>query len=218
MNILNKNNYSFLLNVVAPIKQKQNQNNEKKMRKRNTFNTNSIGFQSYKPINKDPKKQNILNSLNKLNHTNFLKNENFNKTNQTANPKFHRKNPIAQTLKDIGLNRRAATAKQDPPQKISKKVQNEQSLVSLNLKKENLRRNSTIANNSIQSYRRTSLVNNTRRKTTMERTLHSGVSSTSEYYVCIVENRARQLGIAAFSLFNGCVLLSDVKTPFKAAN
>lgn len=44
---------------------------------------------------------------------------------------------------------------------------------------------------------------------TAKRTLNSNVNSSSEQFMCIVENRARQVGICSFSLFTGTVLLTE---------
>lgn len=58
---------------------------------------------------------------------------------------------------------------------------------------------------SVTNTRRQSLVSNTRR-----RTLQSGVSRNSEQYVCIVENRARQIGLCSFSMFTGTIIMTEV--------
>jgi len=45
-----------------------------------------------------------------------------------------------------------------------------------------------------------------------QNTLQSGVTKHSEYFLALVENRARQIGVAAFSLFTGVISIAQVKS------
>lgn len=48
---------------------------------------------------------------------------------------------------------------------------------------------------------------------TIRNTLQSGVSKQSEQFVALVENRARQIGLASFSLFTGNIFITKVTLP-----
>lgn len=47
-----------------------------------------------------------------------------------------------------------------------------------------------------------------------QNTLQSGVSKSSEFFIALVENRARQIGVAAFSLFTGVISVAHVNLIF----